>query len=36
MDEVFKHVLETEVLSDPSIKFRKRLESVPADASVVN
>lgn len=36
MDEVFKHVLETEVLSDPTIKFRKRLESVPADASVVN
>ena len=36
MDEVFKHVLEKEVISDPIIKFRKRLESVPADASVVN
>lgn len=36
MDEVFKHVLEKEVVSDPIIKFRKRLESVPPDASVVN
>lgn len=36
MDEVFTFVLEKEVMSDPIIKFRKRLESVPADASVVN
>ncbi len=36
MDQVFKLVLEKDVLSDPSIKFRKRLESVPQDASVVN
>lgn len=36
MEQVFKLVLETETISDPSVKFRKRLESVPPDASIVN
>ncbi len=36
MEQVFKLVLETESISDPSVKFRKRLESVPTDASIVN
>jgi ATP-dependent Lon protease len=36
MDEVFTFVLEKDVVSDPIIKIRKRLESVTADASVVN
>jgi ATP-dependent Lon protease len=36
MEQVFKLVLESETISDPSVKFRKRLESVPPDASIVN
>lgn len=36
MEQVFKLVLESETISDPTVKFRKRLESVPPDASIVN
>ncbi len=36
MEQVFKLVLETETISDPTVKFRKRMDSVPPDASIVN